>query len=331
MKNGIINIGNTCYMNSILQCLNNLNVFSQDDSIFLKHCTILSEKNNFNLMKEWLLLIKDINSEEKKNVDPKKFMNCFIHEIKQNNYFFQSFNQNDSSEFLNIFLDLLHKCIEYKLNIEYSGEIKNKYDKIAVDSINRWKDMFNNNYSYIIKKTYNQLLSIINCPECNYITQSHDPLQIITLDIKDETTLYELFDSYTNIHNIDNDCIWKCDRCKKNVNPYIKNSFWNLADILIIQLKRYSINGNKISKNNTYIEYPNILDMDNYTLNYFGNNNKYQLQSLSIQNGGLNGGHYYSICKENRKWICYNDTQVSEISEQKTFNNNPYCLFYKRI
>ena len=31
------------------------------------------------------------------------------------------------------------------------------------------------------------------------------------------------------------------------------------------------------------------------------------------------------------KWICYNDTHVSEMNENNVMKNTPYCLFYKRV
>ena len=60
---------------------------------------------------------------------------------------------------------------------------------------------------------------------------------------------------------------------------------------------------------------------------------KFKLMGLCIQDGSLNSGHYYAICKNelNKKWYIYNDTNVSNITKQNVFNKNPYCLFYKRI
>ena len=332
MNNGIVNLGNTCYMNSIIQCIVNLDFLTLEDETFLQQSTILSEKNNFDLVKEWLKMLKQIKSEDKVNVNPTGFCKCFIDKLKEHNYYFINFQQNDVGEFMTILFDLLHKCLEYKVNMEYEGEIKHSYDKIAVESIKAWKSFFDSSYSYIVKKTYNQLLSITNCPECNYSTYNHDPIQVITLDVKEkDTKLYDILDNYVNLDKLDDNNKWKCDKCKKDVNPEKKNVFWNLSDILIIQLKRYRIDGNRIIKINNHIDFPESLCMNKYNMNYYDNSNNYKLTSFSVQSGGMNFGHYYAVCKENDKWICYNDTNIQEIDKKNAFALSPYCLFYKRI
>ena len=61
---------------------------------------------------------------------------------------------------------------------------------------------------------------------------------------------------------------------------------------------------------------------------------KYEpLYGTCVHLGGLNGGHYYSICKNklDNCWRVYNDSNVSKINESEVFNNHPYCLFYKRV
>ena len=72
-------------------------------------------------------------------------------------------------------------------------------------------------------------------------------------------------------------------------------------------------NNNKIDH---YINYPDILDMDPYNINYNEGSNKYKLIAMCIQFGSMNGGHYIAICynQYDHQWRIYNDDQVSIIS-----------------
>ena len=87
-----------------------------------------------------------------------------------------------------------------------------------------------------------------------------------------------------------------------------------IGSVLIILLKKYNENG--IISN--YINYPIELDINDYCINYKDKSTKYQLSGLIIHNGGLNSGHYYSICKNTseNKWKVYNDTNVFDIDQK---------------
>ena len=53
---------------------------------------------------------------------------------------------------------------------------------------------------------------------------------------------------------------------------------------------------------------------------------------MGIHSGGLGGGHYYAICKNqlDKKWREYNDSSVSMINDENVLSYNPYLLIYKR-
>ncbi len=74
--------------------------------------------------------------------------------------------------------------------------------------------------------------------------------------------------------------------------------------------------------------------MNPYCFNYKNESLNYELNSLCIHSGSLNGGHYYAYCKnyKDNQWRQYNDTRVSNsLEESEILNQKPYCLFYKRI
>ena len=153
---------------------------------------------------------------------------------------------------------------------------------------------------------------------------------IISLTLEDEyTNIYDCLDEYTKTYQLDDENEWRCDRCKNLVQSKKKNQFWNLSPIIVILIKQYDTLMKKTNK----IDFPLLLDMDDYCLNYKNNSLNYSLQGMCIQNGSLGGGHYYAICKNNldNKYRIYNDTNVRDISEEDVLNEMPYCLFYKRV
>ena len=279
-------------------------------------------------MREWLRLQKSFMIENDTGyVNPIDFYKSFAQNITKSEYTFVGFEQNDASEFITILFDLLHKCLKYKIKLSVQGNVQNNLDRIAVDSINYWKKFFENEYSYLIESTYSQLLNITSCSKCDYSARNHDPIQIVTLHMKPNfKTIYDMLSHYTSVEILDSNNSWKCDKCKSNVNPEKKIVFWNLSDVLIIQIKRYDSNLRKID---THISFPTILNMDKFCMNYNEQSMTYKLCSMSVQSGSLNGGHYYSILKRNNKWYIFND---SHIKETKVFcSDKNYCLFYRKI
>lgn len=328
---GLSNLGNTCYMNSILQCLGHLKVFHPLEKEFSKECRRYAGRESFRLMSEWNGLVNELWSEGSSSVTPQRFLDQFIREIQLSGKCFNGFHQNDIDEFLIFLMEFLHNSIKKKVNITVNGAPKNKTDDIAIQSINVWKSTFKDDYSYLIKKFYSQYLMVTSCSECDYITTNHDPVMVMAIPIpKEDSTLIHCLDEYTKIDKLDCDNSWKCDKCLKLISPDRKIMLWNSADVLTILLKRYD---NRLLKNDARIKFDEVLDVSKYSINYENKSSVYSLSGISVQSGGLNGGHYYAACKNIRdnKWYLYDDGNVIECSLERVLNENPYCLFYERV
>jgi len=330
-KRGLSNLGNTCYMNSILQCLSHLKVFNPNEDELIKECKKYRERESYVLMNEWNNLVSQLWEEDSSPVNPNLFLRNFLSELKNQDKFFYGFHQNDIDEFLSILMEFLHNSVKKKVNITINGKPKNKTDEIAIESIHVWKRTFKDDYSYVIKKFYSQYLMVTSCSECDYITTNHDPVMVLTVPIpKEDTTLVQCLNDYTKIDKLDCDNSWRCDKCSKLISPDRKIMLWNTSDVVTILLKRYD---NQLQKNNAKIKFNEILDLSKYTINYENKSCIYSLSCISIQSGSLHGGHYYAACRNNRdgKWYLYDDANVSECSLERVMNENPYCLFYERI
>ena len=331
MSKGFTNLGNTCYMNSALQCICHLEELSYQNDNFTLDCTKKSPQNDYNLMSELMKLQKEIWKDNKEGVvSTRNILIEFIKRCQKEKLYFESFNQNDCQDFLNKLIDLLHGSIKRKVNIVIKGEPKTNYDNLKIKGINEWKSFFESNYSYIIKTFYSQLLSITSCPECDYITTNHEPIMTITLTLEDNyNDLYDCLDEFVKQNVLDMDNTWKCDKCGEKVCPQKKINFWDLSPVIIILIKQFRLN----RKINKHIEFPEFLNMKKYCVNSKKNSMNYKLKGVCIHSGGLHGGHYYAMCYNynTKKWNIHNDTSVQETTIQNVLNESPYCFFYSRV
>lgn len=324
---GLHNLGNTCYMNSVCQCLSHLTIFHPKNSEFINECDNISKDT---MMYQWIMFQKNMwICKDPGCIYPDNLLKCFSKNCKINNSYFDNFEQNDVEEFLILFLDFLHKSIPCTMDIVSKNYHENKeINKIIVKSQDVWKRFYKNDYSYIVEKFYSQLLSYTTCPDCNYYTTNHDPIQILSLEIKNAISLYDCLNNFTKTNTLDENNMWTCDNCKRNVLSEKKILLWKTSDILIISLKRFAL-GKKI---NNFIRYPEILEMEKYNINYgTSKNNRYELQCMTVHVGNINAGHYYSICKNilDNKWYKYDDNSVDNYDD-KYLQDYPYLLFYKR-
>lgn len=320
---GLKNLNNTCFMNSILQCLSNTElllkfIFSNK---FSKSLNL--ERDETDLIIEFKKLL--IKLWEKNNIfSPNKFLEELqsLSSIKGRDEF-TGFGQNDSQEFLQFLLEMLHTCLAREVSIEIEGIVKNSYDKFAIKAYKSFKSFFENEYSEIVSLFYGQFFTKLEIAtedkrETNY---SFEPFSMLSLNIPEEdATLYSCLDDFVKGEDIIN-------TSKKHIKKTVY--FWSLPDVLIIFLKRYNNNMTKIE---TVIDFPiDTLDMEKYVRGYDRSSYKYSLYAISNHGGGLGGGHYWSYVKNlDDNWYKFNDSVVTTLPADNLVSDKAYCLFYKK-
>lgn len=142
--------------------------------------------------------------------------------------------------------------------------------------------------------------------------------------------LYDLFKIFSEEEILDDNNKWECSICNKKVKAKKKIELFHSPKILIIHLKRFNNDNQKI---NNFINYPiNNLEINNFILTK--NEYKktiYDLFAICNHYGSISFGHYISICKnfKKNKWYEINDSKIKEINEAEIVNNNAYILFYR--
>ena len=137
---GLNNLGNTCYMNSILQCLNNtlplLKYFISNK--YKNEINYSTDADEHELVIEYNKLTRGLWY--KNNViTPRDFLTK-IHELaqKKDRYEFTGYGQNDSQEFLQFLLETLHNSLSREVNMTISGTAENEMDKHAINANKDW-------------------------------------------------------------------------------------------------------------------------------------------------------------------------------------------------
>lgn len=338
---GLANLGNTCFLNSCMQIFSHtpeINKFLDKDHGAYKQ----NMSNRFNkkyahdckLLLEWDELRK-LMWKENCIISPGKFLKTVQHIAKNKDKdIFTGYAQNDLPEFLLFIMDSFHNALRREVNMEISGDVDNKRDKLAYKCYEMMKKMYENEYSEIVKLYYGIHVSKIVDKKNNDKTLSIRPEPYFMLDLpipnnKKNVSLYDCFDEYCKIEILEKENAWLNEKTnkKEDVCKYI--TFWNLPTILVIAIKRFDYRGKKIqSPVNLEI---NNLDLCKYVEGYNSDSYKYKLYGVCNHSGGTLGGHYTANILVKDKWFLFNDTNVSEIKFDGLNNTSGYCLFYRKI
>tara|TARA_B100000900_G_scaffold166850_4_gene141657 strand:- start:904 stop:1929 length:1026 start_codon:yes stop_codon:yes gene_type:complete len=328
---GLANLGNTCYINSCMQILSHC--YNLDHIIESKTEEHLNSINDSLLFSEWKNL-KNMMWSKNCIIAPHRFIKCVQSVSSEKNLeLFSGFAQNDLHEFLIFLIDCFHNSLTRKVSMSVVGNIHNDKDMLAKECYKMIKEMYSNTYSELLNLFYAIHVSVIKSLDNKTILSFRpEPFCLIDLPIinKKGCSLYDCFDLYTVSELLSDDNAWYNEKTNKKEDVYKQLLFWNLPEILIIDLKRFD-NFNK--KINTLVDIPIYnLDLTKYVIGYNNDSFKYNLFGICNHSGGCLGGHYTSFVKNaNNKWYHFDDTSVTEIPESKLISTQSYCLFYQKI
>ncbi|XP_037316431.1 ubiquitin carboxyl-terminal hydrolase 15-like isoform X2 [Pungitius pungitius] len=187
---GLSNLGNTCFMNSAVQCLSNIPPLTE---YFLKD-KFTDELNKDNplgmkgeIAKAYADLIKQLWSGKFSYVTPRPFKTQVGRFAPQ----FSGYQQQDSHELLAFLLDGLHEDlnrIRQKPYIQLK-DANGRPDKVVAEEA--WENHVKRNDSIIVDIFHGLFKSTLVCPVCSKVSVTFDPFCYLTLPLpmKKERTL----------------------------------------------------------------------------------------------------------------------------------------------
>uniref|UniRef100_A0A672YQ19 Ubiquitin carboxyl-terminal hydrolase n=1 Tax=Sphaeramia orbicularis TaxID=375764 RepID=A0A672YQ19_9TELE len=187
---GLSNLGNTCFMNSAVQCLSNIPPLTE---YFLKdkYTDELNEDNPLGMKGEiaraYAELIKQLWSGKYSYVTPRPFKTQVGRFAPQ----FSGYQQQDSHELLAFLLDGLHEDLNRIRKKPYIQlkDANGRPDKVVAEEA--WENHIKRNDSIIVDIFHGLFKSTLVCPVCSKVSVTFDPFCYLTLPLpmKKERTL----------------------------------------------------------------------------------------------------------------------------------------------
>jgi len=325
---GIGNLGNTCFMNSCLQILCNLDSFRQ----VLKNSTpTLHESAPEIAIWKNLEIICELRGQQVLN--PQGFVRAVQTMAKKKNEFMWCGHmEHDFLEFLLFLMDCLHACIKRPHIILVEGDEKNETDKLAVICYKFLKSHYEKDFSEIYELFQGILVSTIQPIDLKEV-YSQNPEMFFTLDLpliayQTHCSLYDCLNTFFEKEILEKENAWHNEKTGEKESVVKSFFIFHFPPVLWISMKRFSFNG--AAKVKTRVEFPETLNMQSYCSGYYASSQIYHLYAICNHFGSLNHGHYNCCIKKGEDWYLCDDDHVSEITEETVLNmqSQVYCLVY---
>ncbi|PIA45984.1 hypothetical protein AQUCO_01600327v1, partial [Aquilegia coerulea] len=341
---GLNNLGNTCFMNSVLQALLHTpplrNYFLGD-----RHDRESCRKNS----SDRLCLHCDIDaiftaafSGDRKPYSPARFLYSWW----QHSSNLASYEQQDAHEFFISVLDRIHEK-------EEGSRPQNKD---------------NGDCQCIAHRVFSGVLrSDVTCTICGFTSTTYDPCLDISLDLetakifpKETTvktgkttqdtcvsTLLGCLDLFTRPEKLGSDQKLYCQHCQVRQDSLKQMSIKRLPSVLCFHIKRFEHSwikkmSRKIDK---YLQFPFSLDMTPYlsssiVRNRFGNrifafegdeadiSTEFEVFAVVTHSGNLESGHYVTYLRLRNQWYRCDDAWITQVSDSVVRASQGYLLYY---
>lgn len=301
---GMENPGNNCYMNSTIQVV--LHTPALQEFFWTKFCSVHENQCSSSSCSICALFYTFKRGlRHSKAITPKEIIGQLQHLSAP----FIPGRQEDSHEFLLAILDHCH-TLELPLS-----ERKLAHSKST---------------TLVYQLFGGFLVSAVTCEFCERSSKNYDRFLDIALETR--SCIRRSLAEFTKAEILSGENAYFCEHCQQ------KRTAWKQFQIkmpplyLILQLKRFSLDG---QKHHNFTRFPETLDIFEFCSSARENGSlTYSLYGVICHIGStIRSGHYVAYIKnpKTEKWYKYDDSRVTEESTETVLSQNAYLLFYEKI
>ncbi|XVE53488.1 hypothetical protein DITRI_Ditri03aG0007100 [Diplodiscus trichospermus] len=306
---GLLNCGNSCFANVVLQCLVSTRPL----------VAYLLEKGHRNECRrnDWCFLCEFETHVERsrQSLHPFSPINILsrLPNIGGNLGYGR---QEDAHEFMRFAIDTMQSvCLD-----EFGGEK-------AVDRSSQETTLIQHIFG-------GRLQSQVICTNCNKISNQYENMMDLTVEIHGEaSSLEECLDQFTDKEWLHGENMYKCDGCNDYVKASKRLTIQCAPNILTIALKRFQ--SGRFGKLNKKVSFPETLDLTPYMSDDGDDINVYKLYAVVVHVDMLNAsffGHYICYTKDFcGNWYRIDDCKVMRVELDEVLSQGAYMLLYSRV
>lgn len=342
---GLVNFGNTCYCNSVLQALFFCRPFRE---------RVLAYKP-LSKRKESLLtcladLFGNIASQKKKVgvLAPKKF----VARLRKENELFDNYMQQDAHEFLNYLLntiaDLLQGERAKEKDKDKHSSTSSVSSKSSISSAGTTNGGSNQNGktepTWVHDIFEGILTNETRCLCCETVSSKDESFLDLSVDVEQNTSITHCLKGFSSTETLCSEHKYFCETCCSKQEAQKRMRVKKLPKILALHLKRFKYieQLQRYTKLSYRVVFPFELRLFNTSDDAINHEKLYDLVAVVIHCGsGPNRGHYITIVKSHGLWLLFDDDIVEKIeaqaieefygltSEIQKSSESGYILFYE--
>ncbi|KAJ4950448.1 hypothetical protein NE237_027280 [Protea cynaroides] len=304
---GLENLGNTCFLNSVLQCL----TYTEPFAAYLQSGRHRSSCHTAGFCAMCAIQdhVRRALQSNGRILAPKHLV-MNLRCISRN---FRNARQEDAHEYMVNLLESMHKCC---LPSGVQSESPSAYEKSLVHKI-----------------FGGRLRSQVKCIQCSYSSNTFDPFLDLSLEIVKADSLLKALGHFTAMEQLDGgERQYHCQCCKQKVRASKQLTIHKAPYVLTIHLKRFGSHVHGQKKIDKKIVFGPTLDLKPFVSGTYEGDLKYTLYGVLVHAGwSTHSGHYYCFVRTSSgMWYSLDDNRVVQVSERTVLEQKAYMLFYVR-
>ncbi|XP_017326971.2 ubiquitin carboxyl-terminal hydrolase 12 [Ictalurus punctatus] len=315
---GLVNFGNTCYCNSVLQALYFCRPFREKVLAYK-----VQPRRKESLLTCLADLFNSIATQKKKVgvIPPKKF----ISRLRKENELFDNYMQQDAHEFLNYLLNTIADLLQ-----EEKSQERQQNGKVVQNggggggsgsgsNTGEAESAEKNQQTWVHEIFQGTLTNETRCLNCEAVSSKDEDFLDLSVDVEQNTSITHCLRGFSNTETLCSEYKYYCEQCRSKQEAQKRMRVKKLPMILALHLKRFKYMDqlHRYTKLSYRVVFPLELRLFNTSGDATNPDRLYDLVAVVVHCGsGPNRGHYITIVKSHGFWLLFDDDIVEKIDAQ---------------